>query len=64
MRCPSCKSRETKKVSALDPDWKAGAQRCRACGHQGHWTSFAEIPESLRERILGRLPAVRSGRPG
>lgn len=40
MKCPSCNSFETKKVSVIDPKWQSGHQRCKSCSYQDDWIKF------------------------
>jgi hypothetical protein len=44
MKCPGCKSQNTKKVASNDLNWRAGHQRCNDCGHQCHWHQFCAVP--------------------
>lgn len=59
MKCPKCKSTDTKKVSVSSPNWKIGAQQCQQCGHQDHWGEFCEPPLRIKfdgPRIL--MPGI------
>lgn len=47
MKCPKCKSENTKKVSVIDPNWKCGDHRCNDCLYQANWTEF--VKESVKK---------------
>jgi len=44
MKCPKCESKDTKKVSVLDVNWKPGQQHCNSCWHTANWSEFMEPP--------------------
>ena len=46
MKCPKCESKNTKKVSVIDPKWHVGHQRCNECGFQDDWGLFCDPPLS------------------
>lgn len=47
MKCPNCRSKNTKRVWSGDSEWHAGHQRCHDCNHQDHWGSFCDPPIDL-----------------
>jgi len=44
MKCPKCKSTNTKKVSVIRKDWRMGHQQCLDCHHKDHWNHFCDPP--------------------
>jgi hypothetical protein len=48
MKCPKCQSENNKKVSAFDPLWKVGNQRCLDCNHQGDWFDFQPLKIEIK----------------
>ena len=45
MKCPKCRSKNTKKISILDEE--SSGERCQDCGHQDKWGMFMEkLPET------------------
>lgn len=49
MKCPKCKSTNTRKVWVHEPNWRIGAvgagqQICKDCNHQDDWLLFCDPP--------------------
>ena len=44
MKCPKCKSENTKRVYSGDPNWHMGHQRCKECNYQDDWGEFLDPP--------------------
>lgn len=46
-KCPRCGSTNTCKVSAIDPYWRVGSERCLDCFFQGDWILFMGLYSCL-----------------
>lgn len=55
MKCPRCKSNNTKKVSVTDRKWKIGHQRCKDCGHQDVWEKFCDPPFEIKVLNMNQI---------
>jgi hypothetical protein len=48
MKCPECKSEDTKRISTRSEYWKPGLQQCNQCGHQANWGEFCDPPIRIK----------------
>ncbi len=48
MKCPKCKSNDTKKVYVMNKNWKPGHQICNNCNYRANWIEF--VPADKLEK--------------
>ena len=58
MRCPKCKSTDTRKPSVREARWKLGTQICNDCDHQDDWIRFIKPSEQLTAEKIEKAAAA------
>lgn len=51
MKCPKCKSTNTRKVWVHEPNWHVGHEICKDCSHQDNWLLFYDPPIVIKSVI-------------